>query len=77
MVSHSKYYYDYTRNMSEEQIKNSPCGKPVCHCCNGSSECPHEVCECNNTIGLDILIEQLEACEKEDCENDPKYCSDC
>tara|TARA_R100001510_G_C7518136_1_gene114802 strand:- start:155 stop:442 length:288 start_codon:yes stop_codon:yes gene_type:complete len=91
--NHSKYYYDYTRNMSEEQIKNSPCGRPVCHCCKGASECPHEVCECKdhvgpsleawtesvkrNKIGLDVFIDELESCEKEGCENDPNSCSDC
>ena len=26
----SKYYYDYTRNMSEDQISRSYCKKPYC-----------------------------------------------
>lgn len=30
MTKKSKYYYDYTRNMSAEQVKNSCCGKPSC-----------------------------------------------
>ena len=35
-MSKSDYYYNFTRNMSEEQIKNSPCGKP---CCYNKEEC--------------------------------------
>ena len=26
----SKYYYDYTRNMSDDKIKNNKCCKPIC-----------------------------------------------
>ena len=26
----NKYYYDYTRNMSEERISKSYCGRPCC-----------------------------------------------
>jgi len=29
-MSKSKYYYDYTRNMSQEQIADSYCRKPIC-----------------------------------------------
>lgn len=29
----SKYYYDYTRNMNDEQIEKSCCGKPACDKC--------------------------------------------
>jgi len=31
MTKHSKYYYDFTRNMSLEQIKKFHCGRPNCH----------------------------------------------
>ena len=37
----SKYYYDYTRNMSDEQIKLSGCGKP--NCINANCSCPNVV----------------------------------
>ncbi len=102
MENHSKYYYDYTRNMSVEQEKEfnkkNHCGRPTCEletciCCKGMEKCPNEVCECEdyagpsleawteslhrNKIGLDILIEELESCEKEGCENDSNSCSDC
>lgn len=30
MSKKSKYYYDYTRNMSIDQIKDFHCGKPTC-----------------------------------------------
>lgn len=30
MNSKSKYYYDYTRNMNDEQMNMTPCGKPAC-----------------------------------------------
>lgn len=33
MTKKSKYYYDYTRNMSPEQVKKSCCGKPACDKC--------------------------------------------
>ncbi len=50
----SKYYYDYTRNMSQEQInefeksKNlmETCKKESCGCCKGADKCPNKVCVC-------------------------------
>lgn len=27
----SKYYYDYTRNMNDNKIKNDKCCKPICN----------------------------------------------
>ena len=51
----SKYYYDYTRNMSVEQemkVKaQNHCGRPTCElegcmCCMGKKECPNEKCDC-------------------------------
>ena len=64
-MTKSEYYYDYTRNMTEEQIENSPCGKPCCNndescelkdgsCCNtqddtGAENCTYEDCCINKT----------------------------
>jgi len=50
-VRKSKYYYDYTRNMSPEQIEKNKnlmptCEEKSCGCCKGASECPNEVCKC-------------------------------
>ena len=45
-MTKSEYYYDYTRNMSEEQIENSPCGKP---CCNNDESCELKDGSCCNT----------------------------
>ena len=44
-MSKSKYYYDYTRNMSEEQILHSYCNKPIC--------IGRDDCEC-------VMIEKFE-----------------
>jgi len=56
MVERSKYYYDYTRNMSyEDQIKNSICGRPDC-CCAGNCECQNDNCLC--TAGFDEWVEE-------------------
>ncbi len=65
-MKHSKYYYDYTRNMSVEQEKEfnekNHCGRPTCEletciCCKGMEDCPNEECECET-------IEDKEQCEK-------------
>ena len=71
-MMHSKYYYDYFRNMSEEQIKEH-CGRP---------NCEKEFCICtqDNTGSSDFFeawtksLEELPQPEcsidnKEDCEN--------
>jgi len=49
----SKYYYDYTRNMSEKQIEESKnllptCKKKSCGCCKGASKCPNDICKCES-----------------------------
>ena len=44
MSKKSKYYYDYTRNMSDEQIKYK-CGKPVCN---------EEICDCKEFQPINI-----------------------
>ena len=79
MKSKSKYYYDYTRNMSDEQIKNSACGKDSCKCCKGSFICPHEECKCEdkNQIGFDTWIEDLEEEEQPTCNIDNPDCENC
>ena len=60
-IGRSKYYYDYFRNMSEEQIKHH-CGRPTCEkefciCCKGLAECPNEVCECIDNDGPGPTLE--------------------
>jgi len=30
MTKHSKHYYDFTRNLSQDEIKQFHCGKPNC-----------------------------------------------
>ena len=56
-MNKSKYYYDYTRNMSVEQEMemraNNNCGKPTCElkectCCKGEKNCPNKDCTCPN-----------------------------
>lgn len=71
-TGHSKYYYDYTRNMSKEQEKEfyekNHCGKP---------NCDSESCLCEKHLGFDSWIEELEQSEQvacnienqEDCDN--------
>ena len=44
MAKKSKYYYDYTRNMSDDQITNK-CGRPVCN---------KELCDCKEFESMDI-----------------------
>lgn len=50
--SKSKHYFDCTRNMSEEQIKNSPCGSGQCVCCKQRKSCPREKCICKDVKKL-------------------------
>ena len=84
MGNKSKYYYDYTRNMSEEQIKNH-CGRPTCQ----KTDC---VCEKVYTepmstfgfhnekehTGFDAWIEDMENSEQpEQCSIDNPDCENC
>jgi hypothetical protein len=74
-MSKSSYYYDYTRNMSEEQIKKlGPCGKPTCYCCEGAEVCPHEECKCSDTgVEYTVFKCEVDGCDKDSSEN----CDDC
>lgn len=78
----SKYYYDYTRNMSEEQekefYKKNHCGRPSCDL----SEC---LCEkkLNELIkdseeSFDKWTQELEDGEQPTCNLDnPEECENC
>jgi hypothetical protein len=84
VIKHSKYYYDYTRNMSIEQIKKH-CGRP---------NCIKENCLCEpgpsldswrasikkeiESIGFDAWIEDMEESEQPACNMDnPEDCENC
>ena len=88
-IGHSKYYYDYTRNMSTEQEKEfyknpncttDTCEKQECDCCRGMEECPNEVCECfeveESKNGFDAFLEVL-AEEDEPCLIENGDCDNC
>lgn len=62
----SKYYYDYTRNMSIEQIEKMTCGSKGCGCCKGEQECPNKTCVCpkRKSSLLDIFKDDNEYNEK-------------
>jgi len=70
-MTKSKYYYDYTRNMSMEQIEKNKnliptCENKSCGCCKGDSTCPNETCVCpkeKNNL-LDIFKDDNEYNEK-------------
>lgn len=86
MIKHSKYYYDYTRNMSNEQTRIH-CGRPTCD---------KEICSCapgfttekwkesvamakkKEEIGFDAWIDDLEESEQPSCNMDnPEDCENC
>ena len=64
----SKYYYDYTRNMSAEQEMNffqnnnckyNTCLKETCDCCRGLPECPWNECLCRKDASLWDRIKEI------------------
>lgn len=74
MVKRSKYYYDYTRNMSVEQelnfCKKENCDKSKCNCAN--STLTQEVADAFEDWMIDLTNkEQPESCDIDDadCEN--------
>jgi hypothetical protein len=81
-VNKSKYYYDYTRNMKDDEALNVCCGKPLCTCCDSEGICLKENCEChapneNDASFFEAWTKSLEESEQpkcditnqEDCEN--------
>lgn len=66
-MGHSKYYYDYTRNMSYEkhlEYIETHCGRDCCK--EGKCCCAKESAKCD--IGLDVWIEELEREEGKNCD---------
>ena len=63
-MKHSETYYDFSRNMSLDQIKRSNCGRPTCI----DKDCKCKI-KSKEKIGLDTWIELIKEFEQEVIDN--------
>ena len=59
-VKHSKAYYNFSRNMNPDQIKNSNCGRPGCI----DKDCNCKI-KSKEKIGFDEWLELVREFEQE------------